>query len=178
VVLFSDARSESPFESIARVTFSEAELPPPALQVWVGSDDYVIGRVDFLWREHRTVAEADGALKYADPERARMQLGRDAELREAGYEVVHFTWRQLQVAPGEVIRSIRVAFERAAALDAGAAFGTAALGTAAFGTAAFGTAALGTAALGTAALGTAAAQGWLTGGADFRPGPSGQLVAG
>lgn len=116
VVDFSDARSESPFESIARVAFRDGGLPPPDLQVWVGGDGRVIGRADFLWPAHATIAEADGAIKYADPDRARLQLQRDAELREAGFEVVHFSWRELTNAPGQVIQSIRAAFRRAAAL--------------------------------------------------------------
>jgi hypothetical protein len=33
---FSDARSESPFESISRVAFRDGGLPPPELLVWVG----------------------------------------------------------------------------------------------------------------------------------------------
>lgn len=72
-----------------------------------------IARVDFLWRQHRTIAEADGALKYADPDRARQQLHRDADLRDAGFEVVHFSWRELTVSPTQVIGRIRAAFARA-----------------------------------------------------------------
>ena len=116
VVEFSDARSESPFESISRIAFRDGGLPPPDLQVWVGADDRIVGRVDFLWRQYATVAEADGAIKYADPDRARMQLRRDAALREAGFEVVHFSWRELTATPGQVIESIRAAFRRSIAL--------------------------------------------------------------
>jgi hypothetical protein len=112
---FADARAESVFESISRVVFHEQRLPPPELQVWVGGDALVIGRVDFLWRRYRTVAEADGVIKYSDPNRARLQLQRDAELREAGFEVVHFTWNELHLAPGQVAQSIRAAFRRGAA---------------------------------------------------------------
>ncbi len=112
VVAFSDALAESPFESIARVAFHDGGLPPPMLQVWIMGPDHPIGRVDFLWDKHATIAEADGALKYADPDRARQQLKRDAELRRAGYEVVHFTWRDLAADPGQVIRWIRTAFGR------------------------------------------------------------------
>ncbi len=118
VAKFADRRSESPFESIARVAFRAGGLPPPELQVWVGDDAGQIGRVDFLWRRHGTVGEADGALKYADPGRARRQLRRDALLREAGFEVVHFTWAELMAAPEQVIGSIRAAFRRAALLGA------------------------------------------------------------
>ena len=115
VVAFSDARSESVFESISRVAFHEQGLPPPDLQVWVGNEVDVVGRVDFLWPAYRTIGEADGAIKYADPSRARAQLQRDAELRAAGFEVVHFTWDEIIRTPGQVAASIRVAFRRGAA---------------------------------------------------------------
>jgi len=116
VVAFSDERSESPFESISRLAFHASGLPPAELQVVVGADGIVIGRVDFLWREHATIAEADGAAKYSDPVRARMQLERDALLRQAGFEVVHFLWRDLLINPDQVVEWIRAAFRRSAAL--------------------------------------------------------------
>jgi putative AbiEi antitoxin of type IV toxin-antitoxin system/uncharacterized protein DUF559 len=114
VIAFSTDQAESAFESIARVAFDEHGLPPPELQVWVGGDDRPIARVDFLWRKHRTIAEADGALKYADPDRARQQLHRDAELRGAGFEVVHFSWRELMLSPAQVVEWITAAFARGA----------------------------------------------------------------
>jgi hypothetical protein len=114
-VAFSDPRSESVLESIARVAFQEHGLPAPDLQVWVGDDDLVIGRADFLWRRYRTVGEADGAIKYADPWRASAQLERDARLRDAGYEVVHFSWAQIVRTPAQVVASVRAAFQRGGA---------------------------------------------------------------
>ena len=120
VVGFAHPQAESPFESISRVAFRDGGLPPPVLQAWIMRGGRAIGRVDFLWEEHRTIAEADGAAKYADPGVARKQLRRDAELREAGFEVVHFTWRDLTTTPDQVIGSIRAAFGRgglAGALD-------------------------------------------------------------
>jgi hypothetical protein len=116
VVEFSDPRAESAFESIARVAFKDGGLPPPMLQVWVGNKERTIGRVDFLWSDQWTIAEADGAAKYADPSLARKQLWRDTELRRAGYEVVHFTRRELASDPGQVVQAIRVAFARTARL--------------------------------------------------------------
>jgi hypothetical protein len=117
VAAFSHPHAESPFESIARVAFRDGGLPPPVLQAWVGSGwGRMIGRVDFLWAEHGTIAETDGAMKYADPDRARQQLRRDAELRRAGFEVVHVTWPELLSDPDRVIRSIMAAFARYAAL--------------------------------------------------------------
>ena len=115
VVAFSDARPESVFESISRVAFQEQGLPAPALQAWVGDEAGVVGRADFLWPAQRTVGEADGAIKYANPSRALAQLQRDAELRAAGFEVVHFTWDEIIRVPGQVAASIRAAFRRGAA---------------------------------------------------------------
>jgi len=118
VVAFSDGRSESPFESISRVAFRVGGLPRPELQVTIGGEDGPIGRADFLWRRYRTIAEADGALKYADPERARQQLKRDADLRAAGFEVVHFSWQEMTTTPDQVVGAIRAAFRRADVLRA------------------------------------------------------------
>ena len=118
VVAFGDARAESVLESISRVAFHDHRLPPPDLQAWVGNDTEVIGRADFLWRAHRTIAEADGALKYADPSRAIAQLERDNRLRGAGFEVVHFTWQEITRTPGQVAADIQAAFRRARLLTA------------------------------------------------------------
>jgi hypothetical protein len=110
VVAFSDGRSESALESIGRVVFHEHGLPAPDLQVWAGAAELgAIGRADFLWPEYRTIAEADGAVKYADPGRAIGQPDRDA-----GFEVVHFTWDEITMAPWQVAERIRAAFARAA----------------------------------------------------------------
>jgi hypothetical protein len=112
VIEFADHRAESPLESIARVAFSDCGLPPPELQVWLGGMAEPIGRVDFYWKQYRTIAEVDGVIKYADPERARAQLRRDALFREDGFEVVHFTWQQITQTPEQVAASIRKAFRR------------------------------------------------------------------
>jgi hypothetical protein len=113
VVEFSDGRSESVLESVARAAMHEHGLEPPELQVWVGADGVRIGRVDFLWREHRTIAEADGKGKYEERGQAVRQLERDTRLRDAGFEVVHFTWAEIVYAPEQVIARIYAAFRRA-----------------------------------------------------------------
>ena len=118
VVEFADALAESPLESIARAVFRDQGLPPPALQVRIGGDKF-IGRVDFFWERYRTIVEVDGAVKYVDPYRARAQLRRDKQLREAGYEVVHFDWREITSEPDAVVASIRAAFRRGRQLGRG-----------------------------------------------------------
>jgi Transcriptional regulator, AbiEi antitoxin/Protein of unknown function (DUF559) len=118
VLSFADPRSESVLESIARAAFHEHGLPAPILQAWVGGEYGVVGRADFFWPEHGTIAEADGALKYTRPGRARSQLNRDELLREAGFEVVHFSWHQIVKVPWQVVASIQAAFRRADAARA------------------------------------------------------------
>jgi hypothetical protein len=111
VVDFSNERAESVLESASRVIFAQAGLRPPRLQSDIVDDAFrFIGRVDFLWDEHRTIVEADGMAKYQDPDRARAEIRRDIRLREAGYKVVHFTWEELFNDPARVIARIRRAF--------------------------------------------------------------------
>ena len=111
VVEFADGGAESPLESLARVVFRDCGLPPPELQVEIRNPEF-IGRVDFLWREFRTIAEVDGAGKYDDRNLAMRQLRRDKLLREAGYEVVHFDWKEINGDPGYVESAVRAAFEQ------------------------------------------------------------------
>jgi very-short-patch-repair endonuclease/predicted transcriptional regulator of viral defense system len=112
VVAFADRRAESPLESIARVVFRDGGLPPPDLQVWLGGA-VPVGRVDFYWKQYRTIVEVDGAMKYdLDPARARQQLERDRLLRQADHEVLHFTWEQITRSAGLVVAAILQAFQR------------------------------------------------------------------
>jgi hypothetical protein len=119
VVDFADRLAESVLESCARVTFRDQDLPPPELQVHVaGRDGRLIARVDFCWRHYRTIAEADGLLKYESGGKAIAELKRDRLLREAGYEVIHFIWQELFGDPAMVAARIRTAFDRARRLAA------------------------------------------------------------
>jgi hypothetical protein len=113
VVEFASQLAESPLESCARVVFHERGLPLPQLQIPVfGRSGTLIARVDFMWEEHRVVVEADGLLKYDSGQTAIKELARDRLLREAGYEVVHFTWKELFTDPERVIARIRDVFIR------------------------------------------------------------------
>lgn len=83
----------------------------------MGGDQGAVGRVDYLWARQRTIAEADGAVKYASPGRAIAQLDRDARLRDAGFEVAHFTWQEIMLTPWQVAARVRAAFTRGARRD-------------------------------------------------------------
>jgi hypothetical protein len=58
-------------------------------------------------------------VKYDDRSQAMRQLRRDADLREAGYEVVHFSWQEITSTPLHVAGVIRAAFERGKRLHGG-----------------------------------------------------------
>jgi Protein of unknown function (DUF559) len=109
VVAFADERAGSVLESAARVVFDEFGLDPPDLQVTIHlpRDAFL---VDFYWPEHGVVAEADGLAKYTAGDDLAAQFQRDRLLRDAGYKVVHFTWRELTKTPELVITRIRQAF--------------------------------------------------------------------
>jgi hypothetical protein len=109
VVQFSDGLAESALESCARVVFRELGLAPPALQATIHGDSFAY-RVDFCWAEYRTIAEADGLAKFSSKEDLLAQFRRDRLLRDAGYKVVHFTWRELFETPAAVVARLRTAF--------------------------------------------------------------------
>ena len=111
---FADGRSESPLESMGRVRFDEHGLPAPDLQVRLGDAQGPIARVDQYWEQHRTVAEADGALKYSSANDLFAEKRREDRLREAGFEVVRYTWDEILRTPQVVVARILAAFERAA----------------------------------------------------------------
>jgi hypothetical protein len=113
-IAFSDERSESVLESLARVIMHEAGLPSPDLQVEL-HDDYgaLIARVDFLWPRYRTAGEADGAVKYEKYGlTARQQLDRDKKVRAAGYDLVHFDWQGIVYETDRVIGEFWASFRR------------------------------------------------------------------
>jgi Protein of unknown function (DUF559) len=99
----------SVLESCARVIFAEHGLDPPELQFTITGRDFRYC-VHFYWLKYRVVAEADGQVKYSDPRRAVRRLDRDQRLRDLGYKVVHFTWRELFQNPAAVIERNRRAF--------------------------------------------------------------------
>ncbi len=112
VVDFADERAESPLESAGRVVFDQYGLDSPELQATVFTPPDAF-RADFLWRAHKVIAEADGLGKYDDRGKAVRQLERDRRLRDAGFQVVHFTWKELFGTPDLVPRRIREAIAAA-----------------------------------------------------------------
>lgn len=110
---FAEPGSESPLESLGRVRFAEQQLPAHALQVVIADADGPFARVDHCWEEQRTVAEADGAVKYATPADVFAEKRREDRLRDLGWEVVRYTWDEALRRPGLLSSRVRRAFLRA-----------------------------------------------------------------
>lgn len=98
---FADSRSESPAESVSRVSMARAGIPAPVLQ-WelFNRDGEFVARPDFAWPDARLVGEVDGKWKYGQllrpgqtPEDAIMAEKRREELiRQQGFWIVRWDW--------------------------------------------------------------------------------------
>jgi hypothetical protein len=104
VIAFADGRSESVGESRSRVLVKRLGLPAPDVQLKLRAPDgSEVARCDFGWREHRTVAEFDGRIKYGRLLRPGQHPGdavfeeklREDRIRDGGWKVVRWTWADL-----------------------------------------------------------------------------------
>lgn len=108
-------QSDSGGETRCRWVMHCVGLPSPALQVPVhDAVGDLVGVVDFLFRQHWTIVEFDGALKYDGRDDVVAEKRREDRLRELGFEVVRITWADL-AHPERVLAKIRAAFARAVA---------------------------------------------------------------
>jgi hypothetical protein len=118
-VALSDARSESPLESVSRLVIRWLRLPRPEPQVTV-IDRYgrPAGRLDFYWDEFGVAGEADGRLKYEDDEEAfPAEKDRQERLEDDGLAFARWGWTHAWRAR-QVLRSkVQSAFERGQARD-------------------------------------------------------------
>lgn len=86
-----DPLRETPLESASWAYFIRHRLPLPLMQVEIHSrSGRFVARVDFLWPGARLVGEADGRLKYAEPEALYAEKRREDEIRAEGFRV--FRW--------------------------------------------------------------------------------------
>lgn len=63
--------------------------------------------MDFLWREHRLVVEADSWRHHSDRAAFEADRIRDTRLQAAGYRVLRLTHRRLRAEPAAVAASLR-----------------------------------------------------------------------
>jgi len=117
---FLDGRSESVGESRSRVALAALGFDAPELQTsLLGPDCEFLGRVDFLFADAGVVGEFDGKVKYGkylregqDPgEAVFAEKQREDSIRDTGWEVVRWTWRDL-ADPAVIDARIRRALRR------------------------------------------------------------------
>lgn len=102
----ADRRSESPLESASRGHFLDADLPAPELQAWVTDEDGLRHRLDFLWRKHLVIGEADGWGKLRDGNALRAEKTREDSLRRMGFLFVRWTSDELWRTPARVLKRL------------------------------------------------------------------------
>lgn len=88
----ADGRAETPLESLTRLAYVQEGLPVPESQIEVLHHGVLVARVDFLFRDQRTVGEADGMGKYDQPGALRLEKTRELALRRCGLDVVRNVW--------------------------------------------------------------------------------------
>ena len=116
----SDARAESPLESVSRLVIRWLHLPMPELQVVV-CDRYgfVVARLDFYWEEFGVAGEADGKAKYLLGEDAYgREKTRQESLEDEGVVFARWGWREAWRDRPVIASKLLNAFERGRARDA------------------------------------------------------------
>jgi hypothetical protein len=103
-VALLDARSESAGESVSRVRLHEDGLPTPELQQDIYDDEgRFLARVDFYWKEQRTIGEFDGKIKYGRLLKSGQAVEdvlfeekrREDSLRDLSLQIVRWIWADL-----------------------------------------------------------------------------------
>lgn len=112
-----DARSESPGESRLRLICAAAGVRVTPQVVIRDDVGHFVARVDLLVDDTAVILEFDGLLKYrgdANHEALVHEIRRETELRRLGYQVVRFTWGDLE-DPQRVLALLRAATHPGAA---------------------------------------------------------------
>jgi very-short-patch-repair endonuclease len=81
----------------------QASLPNPAVNEWITLDDGIAYKADFLWRAERLIVETDGWGSHRTRRAFESDRRRDRCLRLAGWDVIRFTWRDVEWEPDEVL---------------------------------------------------------------------------
>jgi hypothetical protein len=88
---------EEAFLRLARA----ARHPPDAVNHWIAFPDGGGTEADFLYREKRLIAEADGRDPHTIRKAFNSDRRRDQRLMLLGWRVVRFTWQQITSRPTE-----------------------------------------------------------------------------
>jgi very-short-patch-repair endonuclease len=95
----TDHELEERFLTLCR----KASLPSPAVNEWVALGDGIAYKADFLWRAERLIVETDGWGSHRTRRAFEDDRRRDRRLRLAGWDVIRFTWRDVEREPEAVV---------------------------------------------------------------------------
>jgi hypothetical protein len=112
VAALSDARAESPLESLLRALLDRHGLTPDALQHEVWHHGRLAGRVDLWYADAALAVEADGFTYHADRSSYRRDRRRANALHLAGVAVLRFSWEDVVHDPDHVVATVRRALGR------------------------------------------------------------------
>ena len=118
-VRLSDARAESPLESVSRLVLNWLGLPRPEPQAWIfDQHGRLVGRVDFYWDQYGVFGEADGRVKYTElGETLAREKERHETLENLGLVGVRWGWEYATRRRHALRTRLQNGFERGAARD-------------------------------------------------------------
>ncbi|MGW5557331.1 DUF559 domain-containing protein [Micromonospora sp. NPDC003944] len=106
----ADPRAECRQESQLRLVLIDGGLPAPEPQIWVlDSNGIPLYRLDLGYRRRRVGVEYDGS-SHLDRARLRHDRSRTNWLAANGWQVRHFTDRDLYQHPAQIIRTLAPLF--------------------------------------------------------------------
>jgi hypothetical protein len=106
----ADPSRESAIESLSAGYFELAGLPRPSFQEPVRTAQGVYFP-DCLWREHRLIGEADGAIKYAGRKDLVAEKEREQALRDQGWAFVRWLGKEIMFQPEVVVARVARALD-------------------------------------------------------------------
>jgi very-short-patch-repair endonuclease len=93
---------EARFLALCRAT----SLPEPEVNAWITLDNGIAYEIDFLWRAEGLAVETDGWGSHGTRKAFENDRRRDRRLRVAGWDVIRFTWRDVEREPDEVTAAL------------------------------------------------------------------------
>jgi very-short-patch-repair endonuclease len=102
------ALTRSKAERLMRRLLREAGLARPTANTHAAGYE-----VDFLWLQERVIIEADSYRFHGHRRAFERDRRKDMALRDAGYEVIRITWRQLTEEPLVLVAHVARALDRA-----------------------------------------------------------------
>jgi Transcriptional regulator, AbiEi antitoxin/Protein of unknown function (DUF559) len=84
------------------------DAPRPVVNAWIPFPEGGGASPDFLWPklEPKRIVEVDGYATHGTRHAFESDRARDRRLKLLGYEVIHFTWRDVMLRPEQVAREL------------------------------------------------------------------------